>query len=214
MKTNQAQSVSKRSIDLFIVLTTWLAIIIMVAMSENIVNTFSYFTVLSNLIIALSLTVTLVLPVSKLGRFLTNISVQSSLVEYIIIVSLIYNLFIRSSWIQPVPEFFYNNILHVVTPVLYVLRWILFVPKGKLRLSDSFKWLVFPFAYLFYSLIRGSIVNWYPYFFIDLRDISYIKASENIFFVILLFLLIGLLIVFIDNKINKQSTINEFSLGN
>lgn len=125
------------------------------------------------------------------------------------IVSAIYNYVIHSSWIQHIPEFIYNNILHVITPLLYVLRWIIYIPKGTLKWIDSIKWLIFPFIYLLYSLIRGRIVNGYPYFSVDLREIDYKEASRNISLVLLLFLVIGLTVIFTDHRINKTYTNSE-----
>lgn len=28
-------------------------------------------------------------------------------------------------------------------------------------------WLSFPLAYIAYTLVRGAVVNWYPYFFVN-----------------------------------------------
>ena len=197
--------VNNKNIDVIIAAITWLAIILQSLASKNMANTFSYFTVLTNLLIAISLSITILLPETKISQFFTKAVVQSSLTSYIIIVCIIYNFAIRSSWIEPVPKVIYNNILHVLTPILYLLRWIIYVPKGKLLWYDSIKSLVYPFTYLIYTLIRGELVNWYPYFFIDLRYISYLEASINILLVITLFILFGSLLISIDKIIHKKS---------
>ncbi len=191
-------------LDLTIAASTWIAIILQFMASNNIANTISYFTVLTNLLIAISLSVTLLFPLTKVGHFFSKPIVQASLTSCIIIVCIIYNFALRSLWIQPVPEFIYNNILHVLTPILYLIRWIIYVPKGKLLWSDSIRSLLYPFTYLIYTLIRGGLVNWYPYFFIDLRKLNYLEAGENIFLVLILFLMTGVIMTFIDKIINKS----------
>jgi len=209
MKIKSQSILPQRNFDLFIAIITWLGLAMQAGASKNIANTFSYFTVLTNLLIALSLSLTIVIPASGVGRFFAKVSVQSSLTAYIIIVSVIYNFAIRSSWSQPAYEFVYNNILHVVTPLLFVLRWLIFVPKGTLKWSNSISWLVFPLFYLLYSLIRGKIINWYPYFFIDLRDISYLEAGRNILFVLLAFLIVGSLLVFLNRILKSKGVTNR-----
>lgn len=204
MKTKSQSIFTQRDFALIIAIVTWLGLALQTAASGNIANTFSYFTVLTNLLIAISLTSVLAMPASGIGRFFANVSVQSSLASYIIIVSVIYNFAIRSTWAQPAYEFIYNNILHVLTPVLFVLYWLLFLPKKRLKWSDSIRWLGFPLCYLLYSLIRGKIVNWYPYFFIDLRELSYWEAGRNILVVLMAFLLVGWLLVFADRGLKGR----------
>jgi hypothetical protein len=48
-----------------------------------------------------------------------------------------------------------------------LVDWLLFPPKFKFSLQHTILWLAFPLVYLAYALIRGSIVNWYPYPFLD-----------------------------------------------
>src|SRR5689334_5253439 len=55
-------------------------------------NFFSYFTILSNLLVAFSSTVTSLFPLSKPGIFFSKITVRSAIALYIFIVALVYNL--------------------------------------------------------------------------------------------------------------------------
>lgn len=47
-----------------------------------------------------------------------------------------------------------DAIEHIVAPALYVIDWVLFVPKATLQYKSTLAWLIFPFAYAVYSLIR------------------------------------------------------------
>ncbi len=183
---------------------TWLALILQIIDAKNLGNTFSYFTIISNVLVAVSLTVGQLFSKSRIARFFSSISVQSAITLYIIIVALIYNFVIRKTWIQSFPNLYYNNIFHVITPILYVVRWAVFIPKGDLKWGESLKWLIFPFLYLFYSLIRGNIVHWYPYGFVDLRVITTSELIRNVILVLFLFMLIGFGLVFVDNRIAKR----------
>jgi hypothetical protein len=60
-----------------------------------------------------------------------------------------------------------NTVLHYIMPIAMMVDWLIAPRFRPVPVSRSFVWLVFPLAYLFYSLIRGSIVDWYPYPFMD-----------------------------------------------
>ena len=60
-----------------------------------------------------------------------------------------------------------NIILHYLIPIAIVIDWIVDGPSVKLSYRKALLWLVFPVAYVAYSLIRGPIVNWYPYPFLN-----------------------------------------------
>ena len=195
--------------DLILAILTGFAIIAHFINSSNLVNTLSYFTILSNLIIAISLTIGLVASQSKIGRFFAKSSVQSALTTYIIIVSLIYNFILRSSRAQPIIELIYDNLLHVVTPVMFLIRWIIYIPKGELRWTHGLKWLSFPLAYFIYSLIRGKIVNWYPYPFVDLRKINTSELFRNALIVLFLFFAVGQVLILADRMVRKKRLKNK-----
>ncbi len=63
-----------------------------------------------------------------------------------------------------------NDVVHGVMPVALVLDWLLLPPKARIALGRASSWLVFPLAYLAVSLLRGPMVGWYPYDFLDPRE--------------------------------------------
>jgi hypothetical protein len=60
-----------------------------------------------------------------------------------------------------------NTVLHYIAPVAVALDWVLDVPRVSTAFTRAMVWLAFPVAYLAYSLVRGPIVDWYPYPFLD-----------------------------------------------
>lgn len=60
-----------------------------------------------------------------------------------------------------------NNVLHRIIPLVMVADWLLDRPRTVLTWRQARWWLVYPLAYVVYSLIRGPIVDWYPYPFLD-----------------------------------------------
>jgi len=157
-------------------------------------NFFSYFTTLCNLLIAISLTISALLPKTLAGNFFSSLSVKSAIAIYIFIVSLVYNLVLRGIWILTGLAWLLDNMVHVVIPILYILYWFLFRPRRMLKWQDGIYWLIFPSLYLVYSLIRGSIIKWYPYPFLNATKLGYEKVLLNICLMLSVFLIAGLIL--------------------
>ena len=65
-----------------------------------------------------------------------------------------------------------HTVLHQVMPVVMVLDLIVRPLRHRLTLRDAMTWTVYPILYLVYSLIRGAIVDWYPYDFINPTEVG------------------------------------------
>ncbi|MBC7401229.1 MAG: Pr6Pr family membrane protein [Mucilaginibacter sp.] len=160
-----------------------------------IVQLLSYFTIENNILVALALTALLLWPASKLGRFFSKPSVLGAITMYITIVCLVYQLVLRGQHTQYGWFRFCDEILHSISPPMFILFWLLFIPKANLSWAKAINWLLFPLLYCFYILIRGAISNYYPYSFIDGTKLTYPQITINCFFLLLAFLSLGLLFV-------------------
>ncbi len=172
---------------------------------KTIINFFSFFTILSNLLVAISLSAVLLTPSSRTGLFFSKITVQSAIAVYIFIVGLVYNLVLRNLWTPTGSQLLVDNLLHLIVPVLYVLYWIIFTPKKTLHWKNIFPWLIFPAIYLVYSLIRGAVVNWYPYPFIDAGTLSYGQLAINSMMVLAAILITGTAMIAFNRYANKKT---------
>ena len=81
-----------------------------------------------------------------------------------------------------------NQLVHTVVPVLTVVGWLIFGPRGATSRRVAWLSLIFPACWLAFTLIRGAVIDWYPYPFIDVSVIGYGKAVLNAFWVSLLLL--------------------------
>ena len=63
-----------------------------------------------------------------------------------------------------------SDILHKVMPVFMVVDWLVMPPRRLIPARSALWWPVYPLVYCAYSLIRGEIVDWYPYDFMDHRE--------------------------------------------
>lgn len=60
-----------------------------------------------------------------------------------------------------------NDIIHTYSPVLIVVDYLASLRSHKVRLRAAWWVAVFPLAWLFFSIIRGVIDGWWPYWFIN-----------------------------------------------
>jgi hypothetical protein len=66
-----------------------------------------------------------------------------------------------------------NAIVHYLMPIVIVLDWLIDPPRARITWGRAWRWLIFPVVYFSYTLIRGAIVGWYPYPFLDVTSKGY-----------------------------------------
>ena len=71
------------------------------------------------------------------------------------------------------PDYVADKLLHIVVPLVALLGWVVYGPRNRVDGTDLLGFLVVPVVWLAYTLIRGAIVNWYPYPFIDVNQHGY-----------------------------------------
>jgi hypothetical protein len=101
----------------------------------------------------------------------------------------------------------YDLCLHYIVPILVIFDWVAFDSKDCLSWETPFLSLVFPFSYLVFIFIRANIGNAffngyrlsnYPYFFLDIETMGFIKVSFWIIALVICFLLVGYLFIIVD----------------
>jgi hypothetical protein len=164
---------------------------------------FSYFTLLSNVLVALAMTLPWLAPETKLGRFFLEPAIRTAILAYIIIVAVIYHVVLRKLWNPEGWEYVADTIEHVVAPTLYVIDWLLFVPKGTLKFRSAFVWLLFPVGYAVFSLIHGAVTGFYPYPFIDESKLGYDQVLTNMGGLVGAFAGLGLVLIGVDRGLGR-----------
>ncbi len=129
---------------------------------------------------AASLTFGIFFPETKIGAYFSGRSVKSAIALYIFFIGLIYNLLLRDLIKPEGWQLFLDNMLHVFTPISYILFWGYFDATKKLTWKNGLFWLIFPCLYVIYSLIRGAFEDWYPYPFLAANVYGYKKILLNI----------------------------------
>jgi hypothetical protein len=95
-------------------------------------------------------------------------------------------------------------LLHTVVPALAVGGWLLFGPRGRAPARLIVPALIFPVAWLVFTLIRGEAVGVYPYPFLDVSDLGYARATLNCVVVAVLYVGVAALAVFVDGRVARR----------
>lgn len=168
---------------------------------------FSYYTILTNILLMAGLTVVTVNPRSVAGAFCSRASVQTALTGNIVLVGLVYNLILAKLWNPHGWYWVADSLLHTAIPVLFLLYWFLFVPKGTLGWKAPLPWLLYPLAYLIYSLVRGSVTSWYPYPFMDVAALGIMSVLRNSLILMGVFLILFYGLTWLDRWLGRKYSI-------
>ncbi|GCE40717.1 Pr6Pr family membrane protein [Rhodococcus sp. USK10] len=132
----------------------------------------SYFTIESNILAVVVLLIGAVRdPQSRRWQLFRGATTLYMVITGIVYAVLLANVdvMLQDAWI--------NTALHRLLPLVLLLDWVLAPSRVRISDAQSLGWLIFPAVYGGYSLIRGPIVDWYPYPFLDPRDQGYLQLA-------------------------------------
>jgi hypothetical protein len=212
-------SQKNRAFALFLALLAWFGVLLQCYLSLQLAAQngksigsgleviFSYFTVLTNLLICVSLTLSLATPSSTVGRWFSQPSTVAGIATSIAFVGLNYHFLLRHIWNPQGASLIADVLLHYVVPALYVLYWWLTAAgKAELGWMNPVTWSIYPTLYLIYALIRGSIIGSYPYPFIDVAALGYGRTMRNAFGLLFVFIALGFLFVVLSRTRHRLRT--------
>ena len=165
------------------------------SLPAEVLRFFSYFTILTNLMVAISHTCILIRPSSRWGKFFSRPEVQNAIALYIGVVGLVYSIALRHVWNPTGWQLVADRVLHDLVPLLSILYWAFFVPKRSLQWKHPLWWLSYPAICLVLVLIRGALIDKYPYHFIDRNLLAWPEMIRNITVLLAVFAGLGFLIV-------------------
>lgn len=179
---------------------------------------FSYYTNLSNLLCIIFFTFYISVTLLKIN--IKNLEkLKGGVTIAIMITTIVYNFILRPFMtdMEGVMDLnsIGNYIVHIIAPIMVILDYILFDQKGLYEKKDPFIWVLIPFAYFIFIIIRAGLgktftytSSKYPYFFLDIDAFGLPQVILNVFLMILAILLLGYLYLGIDKLLNKHKTIN------
>ncbi|MBH0023994.1 Pr6Pr family membrane protein [Salinibacterium sp. SWN248] len=163
-------------------------------------NMFGYFTIQSNIILAVVYAVIAVVALrGEAASPALNIA-RASVTTYIIIVGVVYaTLLAPLGAAGGVPVAWANAALHIITPVYALADWILFSDRGRIAFSRLWIVLIYPIVWVIVVLVRGATDGWVPYPFLH-PDTGYGSVFFYVGLIVVVMLAFGSLVFWISGK--------------
>jgi hypothetical protein len=158
-------------------------------------NFLSYFTILTNILASVAFTLPWLAPQSRPGKFFFRPTVRTAIAAYIIIVMTIVYFVLRHLTDLQGWNFVADLLLHYIMPLLFVIDWLLLVPKQTLKFKDTIVWLAFPIIYLVWTFIHGAFSGFYPYPFLNGAELGNARVLLNEAGLLVIFLVLGFALV-------------------
>jgi hypothetical protein len=166
---------------------------------------FSYFTVLSNLFAAGILLAGAWRGPSSHSRSFDLL--RGAAVMYMLTTAIVYAVLLSG---HKVSTPWANAIVHRIMPLLMIADWTIDPPHTTLAPRSTLLWLSFPLLYIAYTLTRGAIVNWYPYFFVNPhRSGGYLAVAAGVMAIGLGMIGLILLITWVGNRRGRSLAISR-----
>jgi len=169
-------------------------------------NFFSYFTILTNLLVAVAFTSQLLVPTSRVRAFFARPATTGAVTVCIAVVGLVYSLALRSLWHPTGLQRVADQLLHDVMPVVWIVYWIVFAARGRVDWRVLPVWLLYPLAWFAWILLRGSWTGFYPYPFIDVTVLGYVRTVLNALVVLCLFALLACIVMAVGRMLARSGT--------
>ncbi len=152
-------------------------------------NVFAFFTIQSNLLVALSALLTALQP--DVDTLLRRVLRLTALVA-ITVTGVVYHLVLAGLVDLSPAGAFANLLVHTVVPLLAVVGWLAFGPRGRTSWRVVGLSVVFPVLWLVVTLVRGGLVGgFWPYPFVDVDELGLGQVLLNCGVVAVLFVLLA-----------------------
>ncbi|MBC7591235.1 MAG: Pr6Pr family membrane protein, partial [Salinibacterium sp.] len=129
---------------------------------------FSYFTILSSMIASVALIVGGLMALRTPVDTVLYTTVRMSVFAYAVVTAIVYNVLLRG-----IPEEGFietrwpGELMHVWIPLFIALDWLISPGRPALRWTGLRYVVIYPLAWLAFTMLRGAVTGWYPYPFLE-----------------------------------------------
>lgn len=167
---------------------------------ERVANLFVFFTILSNLFVGVTCAVLAARPhhdgrLMHVARCVAVVGITATGILYHLLLASLYNL--------QGDDALADDMLHTVIPIVTVVGWLLFGPRGWMSRRVVTASMAYPLVYFAFTLGRGALIGWYPYPFLDVNQFGYATVGLNAVGITLLFLALGVVYAVLDRLLGR-----------
>jgi hypothetical protein len=169
---------------------------------DGLIAYLGYFTVLSNLFVALVATDGARRDGAPAGLY--RASLTGCATTSILVVGLGYHALLRNIWDPTGAQLVADVLLHYAAPALAVLHWLAYPHVERLPADAPLRWCAWPLAYFAYAMLRGELIGSYPYPFIDVAAIGYGAAVSNALGLLVAFVVAGYVVFGVSRLLHAR----------
>ncbi|MGX7682037.1 Pr6Pr family membrane protein [Jatrophihabitans sp. DSM 45814] len=171
--------------------------------ATRVIRFFSYFTVESNILVAIT-ALTLARRPDRDGKVWRVLRLCA--LFGIIVTGIVYSTLLRGVVDLHGAAAVTNALLHYAAPLMAAIGWLLFGPRPRIDENTLVLSLIWPALYVIYTFIHGAISKWYPYPFIDVNVHGYVTVIRNGIALNVLLIGIGALLMWLDHRLPRVNS--------
>lgn len=162
---------------------------------EHTLNQPAYFTVLSGFLVCLTSGLLAARP-HRTGVVFHALRLGG--VVCMVITGAVFNLLLRSDDPLVGVRLVNDTVLHVILPIAAPLVWLVVGPHGRLNLRTALASMIVPLSWLAVTLVRGPLLDWYPYEILDVPGRGYAGVGVYVGSILAAYLALALLLTGLD----------------
>lgn len=171
----------------------------------SMVDLFGYFTILSNVLVALVITIPAVAPRSAAAGFFRDLRTTWTAAAAIVVVGIAYHVLLSAQYNPTGLGAWTDLAFHYLVPSLFAVYWVATVEVGGARFLPHIGVLsLYPFAYFVYVIGRGEVLGTYPYFFVDVRTLGLIGALKNALGILVFYLFVAWVLALVAGWVTRR----------
>jgi len=175
---------------------------------ERLFDWLTYFTIWSNITVAVVLTFLWLRPDLFVRRDLGGLVWRALRLDgllMIVITGIVYNLILATGG-KSGADLVSDTTLHVVVPLLTLVVWLLVGPRGMLDLRVIAASLVLPTVWAAMALVRGAVVGAYPYPFLDVAKNGLASVLAFVGVILVVAVVLALVLLALDRVLPPRAT--------
>lgn len=171
----------------------------------SMVDLFGYFTILTNLLVALVITIPAVAPKSVAAGFFRDLRTTWTAAAAIVVVGIAYHVLLSAQYNPTGLAAWTDLAFHYLVPTLFAVYWVTTADAaGAKFLSQAGTLSLYPFAYFVYVIGRGEVLGTYPYFFVDVRTLGLIGALKNALGILVFYLFVAWMLALAAGWVSRR----------
>lgn len=171
---------------------------------ESLLRFFSYFTILTNTLVALHFTVRVFGLKRRAWVLFHRRATPMALTAFILVVGVVYQVVLRHIWNPTGLQQIVDELLHTVIPVFMYAYWLIFCARIFVGWKELQSWLLYPILYVVWVLVRGHFSGFYPYTFMEVPRLGMGPVILNVCMVLALVLLVMAALYFLGKLLRPK----------